>query len=156
MGFFGDVAEVYRREIIDSGRQPQLLLLLAFLVTFLIVRLITHSIRAGRFGFRNVEVGGRHFHHMVPGIILLLVTGYLGIALDPGARDVLAVLFGIGAALTLDEFALWLNLEDVYWSREGRTSIDAVVVFGTIAGLIALGVGFWLEVARLIGQVLTP
>ncbi len=98
------------------------------------VRILTHAIRAGRGPFHNLEVGGRHIHHLVWGILLLLIVGY-GWLLQFGpivqARSrwhgrVMAFLFGVGAALTLDEFALWLNLQDVYWERQGRASMDAV------------------------------
>jgi hypothetical protein len=91
-----------------------------------------------------VVIGGRHVHHLVWGIALLLFVGYawlLESAEDPHSRAAgraLAVLYGVGAALTLDEFALWLNLRDVYWEREGRVSLDAIALFGALALL-----GFW-------------
>lgn len=137
LGRFGDdVATGYHRHIVEVQHQPQLFLLVAFLVTFATVRIMTHAIRAGRWKrvLRNVSTsGGTHLHHLVPGILLLLVSGYLGIALpETFAREPLAVLFGIGAALTLDEFALWLHLEDVYWAREGRESVDAVIIAATV------------------------
>jgi hypothetical protein len=67
-------------------------------------------------------------------------------------RNLLAVLFGVGAALTLDEFALWLNLEDVYWAKQGRSSVDAVIVFATLLGMILLGFSFWVDLVREIGR----
>jgi len=146
------VGEAYRHEVVDADKQPQLFILLAFLVTFGTVRFITHSIRAGRYKrvFRNVSTsGGAHLHHLVPGILLLLVSGYLGIGLAPDYhREPHAILFGIGAALTLDEFALWLHLKDVYWAKQGRQSVDAVIVTATILGLGVLGSGFWIELGR--------
>ena len=81
-----------------------------------------------------------HIHHLVFGIILLLVSGLLGIGF-PTVQKInkfASVLFGIGAALTLDEFALWLNLQDVYWARQGRESIDAVIVFSALVSIIVL------------------
>ena len=130
MGRFNHVIpDLYDHHIVDAGKQPQFFVLLSFLVTFLVVRLIAHTIRSGhgiRF-VRNVKAGSTHIHHLVPGIILLLVSGYLGVAVDQSRREIVAILFGIGAALTLDEFALWLHLRDVYWEREGRTSVDAVI-----------------------------
>lgn len=151
---FSDVADIYQRHIVDEGKQAQLLLLVSFLVTFASVRFITHAIRAGRFRrvFRNVQTsGGFHLHHLVIGILLLLATGYIGVGVDPaGSRGALAVLFGIGAALTLDEFALWLRLKDVYWTREGRASIDAVVMMATIIALGIMGINFWIELGKVV------
>jgi hypothetical protein len=155
--FFTRVGDLYQRDIVDAGKVPQFLILLSFLVTFLAVRFITHSIRDKRFRriFRNVSgKGGRHIHHLVWGILLLLITGYLALTFDPDrVRGLLAVLFGIGAALTLDEFALWLNLEDVYWAKQGRTSVDAVIVFATLVGIFMLGIQFWIDVGREIGRL---
>jgi len=148
------VREAYLHEIVDAGKQPQVAILVAFLLTFATVRFITHSIRAGRFRkvFRNVSTGGTHLHHLVPGILLLLLSGYLAIGLTPEHPEPLAVLFGIGAALTLDEFALWLHLEDVYWAKEGRESVDAVILAATAVGLGILGVPFLLEVLHVLGD----
>ena len=116
-------------------------MVLAFLVTFLVTRFVTRAIRTGRGPFRDASVGGVHLHHEVYGIFLLLGTGTLEFTYRPGPPwvQVLAVLFGAGAALTLDEFALWLHLEDVYWSREGRSSIDAVLVALVVGGLLLVG-----------------
>jgi hypothetical protein len=85
--------------------------------------------------------GGLHVHHLVFGIIAMLLAGFLGFALDPGSPwfEILAIVFGIGAGLTLDEYALWLHLEDVYWAEEGRRSVDAVIVASLLAMLILLG-----------------
>ena len=97
----------------------------------------------------NVSVGGTHIHHLVWGILALLVFGWIGIALEPDSpwREITAVLFGIGAGLTMDEFALWLHLEDVYWEKEGRRSIDAVIITGAIAGLLTVGFQGWVDAA---------
>jgi hypothetical protein len=129
----------YESVIVDEGRQPALFMLIAFGVTFGITRFITHSIRTQRFSWlKDVEAGDTHIHHLVWGICLLLISGILAVAIQP-ALEVTAVVFGIGAALTLDEFALWLHLEDVYWSEKGRQSIDAVIVFALMGGLAAVG-----------------
>jgi hypothetical protein len=114
-------------------------MLLAFVVTFVLTRLITRLIRAGRGPFGNMEVGGTHIHHEVYGIMAMLVSGAIEFADRPQApaAQILGALFGAGAALTLDEFALWLHLEDVYWAREGRKSVDAVFV-AAAAGLFLL------------------
>jgi hypothetical protein len=116
-------------------------MLAAFLLTFLITRLVTRAIRSGRGPFRNASVGGIHVHHEVYGIFLLLITGTVELTYRPDGfwLYALAVLFGAGAALTLDEFALWLHLEDVYWSREGRSSIDAVLIALVVGGLLLIG-----------------
>lgn len=115
--------------------------LAAFLLTFLLTRAITRAIRAGRGPFRDTSVGGVHVHHQVYGIFLLLGTGIAEFTYRPGAPwvQVLAVLFGVGAALTLDEFALWLHLDDVYWSAEGRSSVDAVLVALVVGALLLVG-----------------
>lgn len=133
------IASAYREQIIDPGKQPVLILLVAFGTTFGITRFITHSIRTHRFSWLgDVEAGDTHIHHLVWGITLLLISGLLAVAVQPRA-EVIAVVFGVGAALTLDEFALWLHLEDVYWSEQGRQSIDAVIVFSIVTGFMALG-----------------
>lgn len=154
--FFHDVGGSYTRHIVEGHKQPQALILVSFLATFIIVRAITHSIRAGRGGrlLHNVSTpGGTHLHHLVPGIVLLLVSGYLGTGLPPDVpREPFAAMFGIGAALTLDEFALWLHLEDVYWTREGRQSIDAVVIATTISSMAILGRDFWIDSGRALGH----
>jgi hypothetical protein len=131
---------------VDSGKEPAFLLTLAFLITFGVVRLITYSIRYQRIHvFRNVTTkGGLHIHHLVPGMVLVLVSGYLGLVLTRNPPTaLLAIVFGIGAALVLDEFALWLRLADVYWEPEGRESIDAIVVAGGVCLLYLLGLSFW-------------
>lgn len=133
------IASTYREAVVDEGTQPLLFMLVAFGVTFGITRFITHSIRAQRFSWLgNVEAGDTHIHHLVWGICLLLLTGILAIAVQP-PLEVVAVVFGVGAALTLDEFALWLHLDDVYWSEQGRQSIDAVIVFTIVTGFMLLG-----------------
>lgn len=144
------VPDLYRRHIVDAGKEAEFFVLLAFLVTFIVVRFITHSIRAGRHlpGVHNISHGDTHIHHLVPGIILLLLTGFLALSLDPDFRPFIAIFFGIGAALTLDEFALWLNLKDVYWAKQGRDSIDAVVVFSTIVGISVVGWNFFVELFK--------
>jgi hypothetical protein len=144
------LASIYQDWIVETGKQPELFLLLAFLASFAFIRTSAHLIRAQvKWWPGNVSVGGTHVHHLVWGILLILVTGYVAIAIAPGSpgREVLAVLFGIGAGLTLDEFALWLNLQDVYWSEKGRRSIDAVIVAGALAGLVLVGLRVWLELA---------
>jgi len=151
---WSDVRGGYEREVVQPGKEQAFWVLVAFLATFLVVRAITHAIRAGRGPFGNVSVGGTHLHHLVPGILLVLVTGYLATSLQLRvARTVNSALFGVGAALTLDEFALWLHLKDVYWEQAGRRSIDALILAATVCGLGVLGFGFWRELARAIARV---
>ena len=151
-GFWSDIGSGYRRHIVDAGKEQAFWILIAFVVTFVIVRLITHAIKDGRGPFRNITVGGTHFHHLVPGIILVIITGYLSNAVHLRAtRTTVAIFFGIGAALTLDEFALWLHLKDDYWSKQGRRSIDVVIIAATIAGLVVLGSGFWADIIHAMG-----
>jgi hypothetical protein len=138
----GTLKRLYQFHFQNERRERLFLASFGFLVTFGIVRGITHLIRAGIGPFHNVSSGGLHIHHLVWGILLLLGVGYLWL-IEAGVgsnwvASLSAVAYGIGAALTLDEFALWLNLEDVYWQRAGRESIDAVVIFGAL-----LSVGIW-------------
>ena len=145
------VGSLYDRAIVETGKEPELLFLLSFLVTFGFIRTSAHMIRAQVSWWPgNVQVGGTHVHHLVWGICTLLIVGYLEIAIAPNSpwHEVLAVLFGIGTGLTLDEFALWLNLEDVYWSEQGRRSIDAVIIMATFAGIVTIGFKAWTDVAK--------
>jgi hypothetical protein len=137
---------IYRHHLRETRRERQFLASLSFFVTFAIVRVLTHAIRSGRGPFHNVQVGGRHIHHMVWGISLLLIVGYgwlmqVGTGMGQSSRvmaRIMALVYGVGAALTLDEFALWLNFEDVYWLPQGRESVQAVMLFGSL-----LSVGMW-------------
>jgi hypothetical protein len=133
---------IYGFHFQNERRERLFLASLGFLLTFAIVRGITHLIRAGIGPFHNVSSGGLHIHHLVWGILLLLVVGYVWL-IEAGTTSsllssVTAIAYGVGAALTLDEFALWLNLQDVYWTGPGRASIDAVVIFASL-----LSVGIW-------------
>ena len=131
---------LYRKHLSDPRQERLFLGNVGFLAAFATVRGITHSIRAGSGPFRNVTPGGHHIHHMTFGILGLLLTGYawnaqVGLGTDPSRRwgsRASAAGYGMASALTLDEFALWLNLQDDYWTKEGRESIDAVVIFGSL------------------------
>jgi hypothetical protein len=130
-------------------RERQFLSTSAFFTTFAITRAITHAIKAGKGPFHNIGGdGGTHVHHMTFGIISNLLVGYLWVLQvgtqrrpSPRASRITSLVYGAGAALTLDEFALWLNLEDDYWTGKGRESIDAVVLFGSLLSIGALGGG---------------
>jgi hypothetical protein len=148
-----DLRSLYYKHFGDRRKERQLFSTGAFFTTFALVRTITHAIKAERGPFRNITPGGRHIHHMTFGIAGLLTVGYLwmleiGINEERWPSRVTAGAFGSGAALTLDEFALWLNLEDVYWAKQGRESIDAVVVFGSLLSLSVIGRGFLTELLR--------
>src|SRR5262245_18774112 len=124
-------------------------MLIAFVITFAITRWVTRHIRSksadadpdegGLVG--DIHIGGVHIHHQVWGILLILVAAVLEFTYRPESpwKEVLGAVFGIGAALTLDEFALWVHLDDVYWSKEGRQSIDAIVVAACIAAALLIG-----------------
>jgi len=140
----GEVAEVWAGSFSSRAEERRLIGAVSFGATFAVTRAITHAIRAGRGPFRNVTTGGRHIHHMTFGICGLIGVGYawlneLGIGESRAASRATAFLYGAGAALTLDEFALWLNLEDDYWTAQGRESVDAVVLFGSLLGIAASG-----------------
>ncbi len=119
-------------------------LLAAFLISFLFIRTSARLMRSPRVPWWPGSVttsGGLHLHHLVWGIVLLLISGFLAFATpdaSPGS-EIEAAVFGVGAGLTLDEFALLIYLRDVYWAEEGRTSFDAVVVASVLGGLVILG-----------------
>jgi hypothetical protein len=128
----------YKHYVYVPGREPLFFVLLAFLFTFAIVRTYT---RLGRLrGWGSASVRGIHLHHLVPGILASLAAGTAIIAFRPGDDSMLllSILFGVGAALTLDEFALVLHLDDVYWTHEGRSSIEATLMGFALASLCLL------------------
>jgi hypothetical protein len=136
--------EISQHFLDEPAQRAGFILLAAFLAAFLFIRTSARLIRSPRVSWWPGSVttdSGLHLHHLVWGIVLLLISGFLNFALGPTGvwLDVLAALFGIGAGLTLDEFALWIHLEDVYWSEQGRASLDAVVVAALLGGLIVLG-----------------
>ncbi|MBB6417107.1 hypothetical protein [Streptomyces sp. AK010] len=132
----------FERNIMEPGKLPLLLALVSFVLTFVITRGITRLIRAGKGPFRNISAGdGVHVHHVVPGVILTIIGGFGAVA---GGRHgfgsaLAAVIFGIGAGLVLDEFALVLHLADVYWTPDGRKSVEMVVLTASLVGLLLLG-----------------
>jgi hypothetical protein len=118
----------YETHIYGGGREPAFLMLLAFVLTLAGTRFYTRMARVR--GWGSAHMGDVHVHHLVPGLVMSLVAGGLAIALAPGEvwMAFLAIVFGAGAALVLDEFAMLLHLDDVYWTTEGRLSIDACLV----------------------------
>ncbi|MER7966736.1 MULTISPECIES: hypothetical protein [Streptomyces] len=135
------MGEWWQRNIVEPGKLPLLLALTAFVLTFVVTRVVTRLIRAGKGPFGNVEAGGVHIHHVVPGVVLTVIGGFAAVA---GGRQgfgpaLAAVVFGIGAGLVLDEFALILHLDDVYWSEAGRQSVEVVVLTAALVGLVLAG-----------------
>jgi hypothetical protein len=126
-----------------ASRSVALWLLAGFLGSFLFIRTSARLMRSPKVPWwpGSVTSGDLHIHHLVWGIILLLLCGFLGFATTPETpwTQILAVMFGIGAGFTLDEFALWLHLEDVYWSEQGRQSVQAVMIATTFAVFIVIG-----------------
>jgi hypothetical protein len=120
---------------------------IAILATFLITRTVTRLIRSGSgggAGLGNLRVAGIHVHHQVFGILLIIGTGIVLVSATPrgAALDVAAAVFGVGVSLTLDEFALWLHLEDVYWTKDGRKSVDAIFCVLAVTGALVGGASF--------------
>jgi hypothetical protein len=134
---------VTRHFLGDDGQRAGFILLAGFLGSWIFIRTSARMIRAQVSWWPgNVETGGGlHIHHLVWGICLMMISGFLGFALQPYSPwlEIFAALFGIGMGLTLDEFALWLRLEDVYWADEGRESVDAVVVAAILGGMVVVG-----------------
>ncbi|HEX9063903.1 MAG TPA: hypothetical protein VF843_02280 [Streptosporangiaceae bacterium] len=173
----------YQRVLVETGRAPAVWMLIAFLVTFAVTRAITRRIRRkaadaanpagpagpadeasesgkGR-GFGDIYIGGVHIHHQVWGILLILSSGLLEFRYSPRSpwEEILAAAFGAGAALTLDEFALWLTLNDVYWHEAGRKSIDAILVASALGVILLVqaspvGTVAGHDIAELIGYAL--
>lgn len=152
--------DLLHRHISDTPRRRILLSAVGFFITFAGVRTLTWSIHRGIAPFHDIHMGGRHIHHLVWGILLLLVVGY-GWMIDAGGeaqswrlagRQLLCIFYGAGAALTLDEFALWLNLRDVYWAKEGRASLDAVVLFFALLLVGVSGAPLWRGLVRELGR----
>ncbi len=135
--------EIHSGATLDTeGQRAGLVLLVAMLLSFAFIRFSTRMIRAEvKWWPGNVTPGGMHIHHLVFGIVAMMVAGFLQFATQPGDPwlEILAGIFGIGMGLTLDEFALWLYLEDVYWSDEGRSSVDAVIFAAIIGGGLIVG-----------------
>ncbi|MGP3751957.1 hypothetical protein B046DRAFT_05201 [Streptomyces sp. LamerLS-316] len=131
----------FQQNIVEPGKLPLLLALSAFVLTFAITRVITRMIRAGKGPFRNFTPGGVHVHHVVPGVVLSVVGGFGAVASGQQgvAAGVFAVVFAVGAGLVLDEFALILHLDDVYWTEEGRQSVEMVVLTASLVLLVLAG-----------------
>ena len=126
----------------QADQRAGLILLGSMLLSFGFIRFSTRMIRAEvKWWPGNVSPGGLHIHHLVFGIVLMMLSGFLNFVTEPPSPwfEILAGVFGVGIGLTLDEFALWLYLDDVYWAEQGRSSVDAVVFAAIIGGAIILG-----------------
>jgi hypothetical protein len=161
-----------RATIPDRPRRRMFIASVSFLLTFAGVRLLVHRIVSNEGHFQWVMVHGRHIHHLVWGILILLLVGY-GWLMDLGRNHtptaiflsrLMSVSYGVGAALTLDEFAMWLDLDpQAYWTSSGRLSIDAVILFGSLLGVGAWGAPFfrglkdlWSKRDELGGRMVSP
>ncbi len=140
--YVGPVADWWWRNVVEPGKLPLFLCFAAFVVTFVATRTITRLIRAGDGPFKNnVTSSGIHVHHAVPGIILLVAGAFLAVGVDDVPwPEIAAVAIGIGTSLVLDEFALILHLDDVYWSAEGRLSVEMISLATACLGLLLIGV----------------
>ena len=130
-----DVRRAFREEL-GPGQRSALISWLAFTGTFAGLRAVTYSIRDGKGPFRNISVGGEHLHHYMWGIGLLSGVGAVAVHGDEEHRrhPGVAVTYGSGLALIVDEFALLLDLKDVYWAKQGRISIDLGIGGIALAG----------------------
>ncbi|HYS29300.1 MAG TPA: hypothetical protein VEQ12_07335 [Candidatus Limnocylindria bacterium] len=147
------MAESYRYHI-DYKREAALRAWVAFIAMFVFLRGLTYGIRHHLLPAKNVVTSsGLHIHHFVWGILILLVIGFLALMLEqPRWHPWLAIGFGFGAALVIDEFALWLNLKDVYWAKEGRSSVDLAIVIFALLGLYYAADRFWRDIIRDLGR----
>ena len=141
------VGELFHLHVRDRPKRRLLLAAIGFFVTFAVARSMAYAAYRSVGPFHYVYIRGTHIHHLVWGILLLLAVGFCWlIEVGTGAKSssllasrLMSLLYGVGAALTLDEFALWLNVEEgVYWTRRDLASLDAVILFGA-----ALLIGIW-------------
>jgi hypothetical protein len=155
------VHELFVHHVPDHPRRRLLLAAIGFFLTFSVARTLAYSNYHHIGPFHDIYIHGRRIHHFVWGILLLLAVGFgwlveLGTGSESStlfSSRAMALLYGAGAALTLDEFALWLNLTDVYWAHEGRASLHAIILFGVLLVLAIWG----REFARaLVGEFFSP
>ena len=145
-----------REHIAERPRRRLFIASVSFFLTFAIVRGMVFCIVHHIPPFHYVIMEGRHIHHLVFGIFILLLVGY-GWLCEAGngsdsssvlASSLMSLLYGLGAALTLDEFALWLDLKDVYFVREGRSSFDAIILFGSLLAISTWGAPLFSALAK--------
>jgi hypothetical protein len=139
------ISEFWNEHILANNRQGVFLVLVGFILSFAFIRMSTRLMRSPKVPWwpgSVVSDSGVHLHHLVFGIVTMMIAGTLGFAAhgeSPWA-EICGFLFGVGAGLTIDEFALWVYLDDVYWAEEGRSSIDATVIAAAAMGLVVMGV----------------
>jgi len=137
--------DFWSEHILANNRQGVFLVLVGFILSFAFIRMSTRLMRSPKVPWwpgSVVSDSGVHLHHLVFGIVTMMIAGTLGFAAhgeSPWA-EICGFLFGVGAGLTIDEFALWVYLDDVYWAEEGRSSIDATVIAAAAMGLVVLGI----------------
>jgi hypothetical protein len=139
------LSDFWNDQILADEKQGLFLVLVGFILSFSFIRMSTRLMRSPRVPWwpgSVVSDGGVHVHHLVFGIVTMMIAGTLGISAlgESPYAEICAFLFGVGAGLTIDEFALWVYLEDVYWAEEGRSSIDATVI--AAAGMMLILLGF--------------
>jgi hypothetical protein len=152
---------IYERRFPESRRERLFLASIGFFTTALVVRGITLAIHHDIGPFHDVSMHGRHIHHLVWGILLLMTVGYSWLnEVGTGAAEcsrwggrLTSMVYGVAVALTLDEFALWLNLRDVYWEREGRESYEALAIFGSFLAVGIFGRSFFHGVVKELGSL---
>ncbi len=137
-------ADFWNDQILAEEKQGVFLVLVGFVLSFAFIRMSTRLMRSPKVPWwpgSVVSESGVHVHHLVFGIVTMMLSGTIGFTVlgDSPYAEICAFAFGVGAGLTIDEFALWVYLEDVYWAEEGRVSIDATVIATAVMGLIVLG-----------------
>ena len=146
------ISDAYDQEV-DRTNRSLLLAWVAFAVTFGLLRALTYSIHRGAGPFGDITVGSIHLHHYIWGIGLLMLVGLVSLIVDtPRYNPWLGAVYGVGCALVVDEYALLLNLRDVYWADEGRVSVDAALLLIAALGSYLSAATFWGRVRREIGR----
>lgn len=142
--FASFITDFWENQLVEHERQHVFLVLVGFIGSFAFIRMSTRLMRSPKVPWwpGSVSTGGVHVHHLVFGIVAMMIAGTLAFAAagHSPTMEICALLFGIGMGLTIDEFALWVYLDDVYWAEEGRSSIDATVIAACSIGLVVLGV----------------
>ncbi|MBK5109933.1 MAG: hypothetical protein JJE10_01040 [Thermoleophilia bacterium] len=144
MVFASIFTQFWNDQLVENSQQGLFLILVGFLGSFLFIRMSARLMRSPRVPWwpgSVVSESGVHLHHLVFGIVTMMAAGTFGFTFynETPALEICALLFGVGAGLTIDEFALWVHLEDVYWAEEGRRSIDATVVAAVVMALLMFG-----------------